>query len=77
MPLFRLSTKKILCENVSGTTYIQVLFFFNSMSNLGKPWREKNKKCLIEKYELIKNIPPRFLGEIDVKDFYSEIEYEF
>ncbi len=54
------------------TTYEQALFFFNSMSSLGKPWREK-----IEKYELIKNIPPRFLGEIDVKDFYSEMEYEF
>ena len=61
------------------TTYEQALFFFNSMSSLGKPWREKkeNKKCLIEKYELIKNIPPRFLGEINVKDFYSEMEYEF
>lgn len=60
MPLFRLSTKKILYENVSGITYKQTLFFFNSMSNLGKPWREKNKKCLIEKYELIKSIPSSF-----------------
>lgn len=79
MPLFRLSTKKSYAKMYRQlTTYEQALFFFNS-SSLGKPWREKkeNKKCLIEKYELIKNIPPRFLGEIDVKDFYSEMEYEF
>ena len=44
--------------------------------NLGEKKKE-NKKYLIEKYELIKNIPPRFLGEIDVKDFYSEMEYKF
>ena len=43
--------------------------------NLGE--KKENKKYLIEKYELIKNIPPRFLGEIDVKDFYSEMEYKF
>ena len=81
MPLFRLSTKKSNAKMYRAqlTTYEQALFFFNSMSSLGKPWREKkeNKKYLIEKYELIKNIPPRFLGEIDVKDFYSEMEYEF
>ena len=77
MPLFRLSTKKSYAKMYRAqlTTYEQALFFFNSMSSLGKPWREK--KYLIEKYELIKNIPPRFLGEIDVKDFYSEMEYKF
>jgi len=77
MPLFRLSTKKSYAKMYRAqlTTYEQALFFFNSMSSLGKPWREK--KDLIEKYELIKNIPPRFLGEIDVKDFYSEMEYKF
>ena len=80
MPLFILSTKKSYAKMYRAqlTTYEQALFFFNS-SSLGKTWIEKkeNKKYLIEKYELIKNIPPRFLGEIDVKDFYSEMEYKF
>ena len=77
MLLFRLSTKKILCENVSGTAYKQVLFSLIQCQIWGNLGEKKNKKCLIEKYELIKNIPPRFLREIDVKDFYSEMEYEF
>lgn len=61
------------------TTYEQALFFFNSMSNLGKPWRDKNRKgiSLIEKYELIKNIPPRFMGDIDPRTHYPLMEYEF
>ena len=45
MPLFRLSKKKSYAKMYRAqlTTYEQALFFFNSMSSLGKPWREKKK----------------------------------
>lgn len=45
MLLFRLSTKKSYAKMYRAqlTTYEQALFFFNSMSSLGKPWREKKK----------------------------------
>lgn len=61
------------------SNYEQGLFFFNSLSDLGKAWRKKDKNgiSLIEKYELIKNIPPKFLDNIDFKSFYSNIEYEY
>ncbi|MBB3696870.1 putative phage abortive infection protein [Flammeovirga yaeyamensis] len=56
------------------TTYEQAIIFYNAMSVLGKKWRENR---WIEKYELIKNIPPKFLGEIDPKEFFEmRFEYE-
>ncbi|OHX64704.1 putative phage abortive infection protein [Flammeovirga pacifica] len=56
------------------TTYEQAIIFYNAMSALGKKWRENQ---WIEKYELIKNIPPKFLGVIDPKTFFEmRFEYE-
>lgn len=60
------------------------LFFFNSLSSIGKGWREfKSKRTnqtidLVTKYELIKNLPPKhFTGELKPKEFYDNIEYEW
>jgi len=58
----------------------QVLFFFNSLSDLGKPWEKKtglteNEK-LITKYNLVKNIPREYLKVTDVRKFYPDINYE-
>ena len=49
------------------------LFFLNSLS-LGQPWV---KNDYINKYKLIKNLPPNFIDEIDPKDYYSGFEYEW
>lgn len=63
------------------STQEQVLLFFNSLSDLGKPWEkevglDENKK-LITKYNLIKNIPTGYIKNIkDFKIYYSNIHYE-
>lgn len=54
------------------TTYEQSILFYHSISPLGIKWCE-----LIKKYELIKNIPPQFLNNIKVNDYYPNISYEF
>ena len=60
MLLFRLSTKKSYAKMYRAklTTYEQALFFFNSMSSLGKPWREKkeNKKYLLFKFKTFQKL---------------------
>jgi len=51
--------------------------FFNSLSKLGKTWREEN---LIEEYRLIKNLPKNFIDphtEINVKDVYPNLVFEY
>ena len=58
----------------------EVLFFFNSLSDLGKRWEKKpglteNQK-LITKYNLIKNIPREYVKVTDVRKFYPNINYE-
>ena len=62
------------------TTHEQALFFYNSLSDLGKTWELnilKDNKKLITKYNLIKNIPKGFTGSIDPKLYYPDIHYEF
>ncbi len=57
----------------------QVLLFLNSLCILGKNWesihKEENKK-LITKYNLIKNIPKKFISDINIKEYYPKIKYE-
>jgi hypothetical protein len=57
------------------------LFFYNSLSDIGKNWRtgEKGEKeGFIEKYKLLKNIPlSGFTYELDPPTFYSEQDYEW
>ncbi len=55
----------------------QALLFLNSVSKLGRPWKDEN---LIETYRLIKNIPQDFFDtekEIDIKEIYPEMIFEY
>lgn len=55
----------------------QALLFLNSISKLGKPWKDEN---LIKTYRLIKNIPEDFFDpkkEIDIKELYPEMIFEY
>lgn len=55
----------------------QALLFLNSISKLGKPWKDEN---LIKTYRLIKNIPGDFFdpkNEIDIKELYPEMIFEY
>lgn len=56
------------------TNYEQAIIFYNSLCPLGNEWRVKG---YILKYEMVKNLPPDFLGEIDYSWFYDMVyEYE-
>jgi hypothetical protein len=62
------------------STQEQVLLFFNSLSDLGKPWEkeiglEENKR-LITKYNLIKNIPRGYTAGINIKTYYDKLHFE-
>lgn len=58
----------------------QAIFFYNSLSSVGKRWefgRSQDNKKLITKYNLIRNIPQGFTGTLDPKDYYPDIYYEY
>ena len=57
------------------SSHEQVLFFFNSLSDLGSGWTANNFD-LITKYRLIKNIPPGLTFGIDPRKYYSKIEFD-
>ncbi len=61
------------------SNYEQALLFINSLSGLGLDWEYNNKegKKLITKYELIKNLPEHFIPDMNPKDFYPGITFEF
>lgn len=76
---------KILRGQLSN--YEQIIFFLNSISQIGRTWELENKlnpknslldnNHLITKYELIKNIPHEIIADkITVKTFYPYINYE-
>ncbi len=53
--------------------YEQSVFFFNSLSDLGRKWElEINSKRLISKYKIIKNLPDGLTFIIDPKTFYPD-----
>ncbi len=64
----------------------QIIFFLNSISQLGRRWELENKKDgssvvvkdhLITHYQLIKNIPANDLkGAITLSEFYPNVDYE-
>ncbi len=64
------------------STHEQALFMYNAISPLGAPWElsseitDVNNK-LITKYNLIKNIPEDFTRDINPKDFFPDVFYEF
>ena len=67
------------------SNYEQHIFFFNSLSFMGRAWELDFKNViyqpnlwLITKYNLIKNIPDLTLfNKIKVKEFYPDIDFEF
>lgn len=56
------------------STFEQALIFYNALSPLGVNWIKNN---LINDYKLIKNLPPEFITEINPKDYFPEIEFEW
>lgn len=76
-----LKEKMNLCKliRVQMGNYEQALLFYNSLSSLGIAWKKASNGnvTLLEKYELIKNIPPDFIKEVNVKEIYPNIDYEF
>jgi hypothetical protein len=68
------------------STYEQSVFFYNSLSVLGRIWEIdsiKNDtadvlidKQLITKYNLVKNIPNEFISDFDIDKYYPLVEFE-
>jgi len=69
------------------SNYEQIIFFLNSLSEVGRTWEfmKKNKpneyikkeKQLITKYNLIKNIPAQYIANnINILDYYPNLDYE-
>lgn len=56
------------------STFELAIFFINSLSTYGKPWSDGYKN-LIEKYELIKNIPSGFIFGVEPKKYFK-MKYE-
>lgn len=58
----------------------QAIFFFNSLTYLGDSWErsqaDDNKK-LITKYNLIKNIPKDFTGDLNPEHYYPDVFYSY
>lgn len=64
------------------TTHEQALLFYNSLTNFGEAWElsqdvKSPNDCLITKYNMIKNVPPGFTGNLNPKDYYPNVFYEF
>lgn len=62
------------------STYEQAIVFYNSLSELGKPWEIGDKmpinQQLITKYNLIKNLPEGFTQGIDPTHYYPNLFFE-
>jgi len=56
------------------STTEQAIFFYNSISQLGKDWRENG---YVSEYQFIKNLPPNFVAPLEPKDYYPEIVFEY
>ncbi len=62
------------------STYEQAIVFYNSLSELGKPWERGDgilvNQQMITKYNLIKNLPEGFTQGIDPIQYYPNIFFE-
>lgn len=73
------------------STYEHALFFYNSLSSLGRIWdidANKNEeksdeqeinlpnKQLITKYNLVKNLPSEFVLDLPISNYYPLVEFE-
>ena len=64
------------------STHEQAVFMYNTISPLGDPWELSNlitddNERLITKYNLVKNLPEGFTKDINPKDYFPDIFYEF
>jgi len=71
---------KLLRTQISNTE--QILFFANSITEMGAFWELFNKQKnrgdgYISKYELIKNIPQKEVFGISYQKVYPNVDYEF
>lgn len=61
------------------SNYELVIFFYNSISPLGRNWelgQSEFRNKLVTKYQFIKNMPLSLVIDVDVRKFYPEIEFE-
>lgn len=62
------------------STQEQLILFFNSLSSLGIEWEKKkglnDDDKLITKYNLIKNIPMGYSGQINLVKYYPDVDFE-
>jgi hypothetical protein len=71
------------------STHEQIVLFYNSLSILGLEWEVKYRifesqiqkpveinKCLITKYDLIRNIPSDYFKSSNPDRFYPDVNYE-
>ena len=70
---------KVLRGQLSN--YEQLIFFLNSLSVSGRIWESfdvdnNTSQTLLSEYHLIKNIPVRYIQNIDVLRYYPNIKYE-
>lgn len=78
---FELKYQYVKTLRAQLSTHEQALLFFNSLSDLGKPWEHHEKikgpnDMLITKYNLIKNIPEGFIRGIEIRKYYPDVFYE-
>jgi len=61
------------------SNYEQALLFINSLTALGRNWEYSNKegKRLISEYNLIKNLPQHFIPNMNPKDFYPKVKFDW
>jgi hypothetical protein len=63
------------------STQEQLLFFWNSISDLGLAWEKDSNiildnNKLITKYNIVKNIPEGYSKYVEVRDHYPLVDYE-
>jgi hypothetical protein len=56
------------------TNHEQILLYYNSLSRIGRAWETEG---LITEYKLIKDIPQGFVTELDPKEVYSHLKFEW
>ncbi|WP_167616966.1 putative phage abortive infection protein [Maribellus sediminis] len=61
------------------SNYEQALLFINSLTKLGRKWEYENNKGrkLISDYNLVNNLPERFIPMMRPQFYYPEVEYEW
>lgn len=61
------------------STFEQSLLFFNSISQLGRPWEleaKKENELLLTKYDLVRNIPNEIYTGLNIKDVYPNLIFD-